>query len=387
LSGTTVLDLSMFAAAPGGPGLLADLGARVIKIEPPSGDPLGANVLGGNELFFRVNRGKERITLDLKSSEGQAILHRLVAQADVVVHNFRPGVPARLGADFATLSAVNDRLVYVYAASFGSTGPDAHRPAFDAVISAMAGGEVLQAGEGNPPQQRQTTDHSALLGVAVAVLLGLRARRATGRAQNIETTMLASAAYLLSDDFLRYPGKPPRPKPDAGQHGLHALYRLYRAADGWVFLAAPQQDEWEHLAAALGVPELEDAALQTPEGRRSRDAELAGVLERIFSGRTGDDWEALLLPLDVACVKVAQAWTDVLLDGRFGDQPQLTTEYELEGAGHVVQSGAAVVLSETPGSLGAPRPAGGSTRAVLAELGYADAEIDDLVARGIVVAA
>ena len=283
----------------------------------------------------------------------------------MVVHNFRPGVPERLGADFATLAAVNDRLVYVYAASFGSTGPDAHRPAFDAVISAMAGGEVLQAGEGNPPQQRQTTDHSALLGVAVAVLLGLRARRATGQAQNIETTMLASAAYLLSDDFLRYPGKPPRPQPDAGQHGLHALYRLYRAADGWVFLAAPQQDEWERLTAALDDPELADAALQAPEGRRGRDVELAGVLERIFAGRTGDEWEALLLPLDVACVKVAANWTDVLLDGRYGDQPQLTTEYELGGAGHVVQSGAAVVLSGTPGSLGAARPAGGSTRAGL----------------------
>lgn len=228
LADVTVIDLSGFAAAPGGSGILADLGARVIKLEPPEGDPMG----NPGELFFRVNRGKERLSVDLKQPEGRRVLHQLVARADVVMHNFRPGVPERLEVDYETLSKINPRLVYLYAASYGSSGPDANRPAFDAAISAMAGGEVLQAGEGNPPQQRQTTDHSALLGVALAMLLGLRARDLTGRSQNIETTMLASAAYLFSDDFIRYDGKPDRPVPDPGQYGLGPLYRLYRAREG-----------------------------------------------------------------------------------------------------------------------------------------------------------
>ena len=120
------------------------------------------------------------MAVDLKSAEGKDIVYRFAEKADVLLHNFRPGVPERLGLDYETLRKINPRLVYLYAASFGSSGPDAERPAFDAVLSAMAGGEVLQAGEGNPPQQRQTTDHSALLSAAVAILLGLRARDLTG---------------------------------------------------------------------------------------------------------------------------------------------------------------------------------------------------------------
>lgn len=220
LDGIVVIDLANFAAAPGGPGLLADLGARVMKVEPLVGDPMVAGAVAAGELFTRINRSKERISIDLKHPTGQEVLHRLVAKADVVVHNYRPGVPERLAMDFETLRGHNDRLVYVYGASFGSTGPDSKRPAFDAGMSAMAGGEVLQAGRGNPAQQRQTTDHSALLGVAVACLLGLRERDRSGEAQELETTMLCSAAYLLSDDFIRYAGKPDRPLPDPGQHGL-----------------------------------------------------------------------------------------------------------------------------------------------------------------------
>lgn len=243
LDGVTVLDLANFAATPGGPGLLADLGARVIKVEPIVGDPMVAGAVSAAELFARINRCKERISINLKEPRGQEVLHRLVSMADVVVHNYRPGVPERLGLDFETLREHNDQLVYLYGASFGSSGPDSSRPAFDPVMSAMAGGEVLQAGRGNPPQMRQTTDHSALLGVTVAILLALRERERTGEAQNAETTMLCSAAYLLSDDFIQYEGKPDRPLPDSGQYGLHCRYRLYQTAeDGWVFFACPQQD-------------------------------------------------------------------------------------------------------------------------------------------------
>ncbi len=388
LENITIIDLSTFAASPGGPGLLADLGARVIKIEPPSGDPLGAGRYGGSELFFRVNRGKERITLDLKDLAGQAILHRLVAQADVVLHNFRPGVTSRIGADFPTLQAINDRLVYVYGASFGSTGPDAQRPAFDAVMSAMAGGEVLQAGRGNPPQQRQTTDHSALLGVAIAILLGLRRRDLTGAAQQIETTMLASAAYLFSDDFLRYEGKPDRAVPDSGQYGLHALYRLYRTSDdGWAFLACSADAEWIQLCEALGHGEwTSDERFGTCADRAANDEELVKLLEAEFVTRPTSEWERLLLSHDVACVDATHSWANYLYGEEAGVPEEDLVDYEISGIGRVRQPGPSVNLRRTPGKPGRPQRPGASTRQILTEIGMQD-QIDDLIAKGIVSAA
>lgn len=384
LEDVTILDLATFAAAPGGPGLLADLGARVIKVEVPHGDLMGAGPYWGGELFFRVNRGKERLAVDLKDPRGREVVHRLVADADVVLHNFRPGVPERLGIDYETLRELNDRLVYVYGASFGSTGPDSKRPAFDAVMSALAGGEVLQAGEGNPPQQRQTTDHSGLLGVAVAILLGLRERDRTGRSQQLETTMLAGAAYLFSDDFLRYDGKPPRPIPDHGQYGLSALYRLYRTAgQGWVFLAAPQPDEFGDLRTVLDDRRLDDDRFTTPEGRREHDEALAEVLADVFASRSADDWERDLRVADVACVVADRTWPTYLFDEADTSLPDFTTEFDIEGIGHLVQTGLAVNLFGTPGRVGQVEPVGGSTDRLLRDQGRSDEEITELREAGV----
>lgn len=385
LQGVTILDLSMFAAAPGGPGLLADLGARVIKVEPLAGDPLGGEPLGGNELFFRVNRGKERVAVDLKSDAGQEILRSLVGRTDVVVHNYRPGVPERLGLGFDTVVKLNPKIVYVYGSSFGSTGPDSHRPAFDAVISAMAGGEMLQAGRGNPPQQRQTSDHSALLGVAVAILLGLRARDLTGEAQALETTMLASAAYLFSDDFIRYEGKPPRPVPDPGQYGLHALYRLYETAEGWVFLACCQESEWTALCHALGTTDwLTDGRFSSAAVRQRHDEELSRALAAVLRSAPAAQWEESLLGRGVACVVADRQWPELLFDSNLIDIAGLTTEYELPKAGRVQQTGRNVSLGATPGRVGRPESLGASTARVLIELGYSPEDVSALEAAGVV---
>ena len=380
LAGVTVVDLAMWAAAPGGPGLLADLGARVIKVEPPQGDPTSRT---GGELFLRMTRSKRRVAIDLKAPEGQAALHALIAEADVVVHNFRPGVPERLACDFETLKAVNPRLVYVYAAAFGSSGPDARRPAFDPVISAMAGGEILQAGQGNPPQQRQTADHSALLGVGAAALLGLRNRNQTGEAQYVETTMLASAAYLFSDDFLSYEGKPDRPVPDAGQHGLGALYRLYRTSDGWVFLACAGRSEWHRLCQVIG-PDLEGDPQFADPWAPSADAALASVLAGQFARRPSDEWEGCLQAVDVACVVADRTWPYFLFDDEGALAPGMVVEQELPGVGQVRQTGPSIDLSATPVRLGQLEGLGQSTAAVLMDAGLSAEWVDELAGRGVV---
>lgn len=384
LGDVVVVDLANYAAAPGGPGLLADLGALVVKVEPPEGDPISRQP---GELFIRMTRSKRRVAIDLKDRRGQDALHALVAVADVVVHNFRPGVPERLGADFETLRGVNDRLVYVYGAAFGSTGPDSRRPAFDPVISAMAGGEILQAGRGNPPQQRQTADHSALLGVGAAILLGLRERDRTGRAVHVETTMLCSAAYLFSDDFLSYPGKPPRPLPDSGQHGLGALYRLYETSDGWVFLACVRPDEWDRLAGALGAGLADDPRFSDPPSRAAHDDALSDRLAATMRTRSTAEWEVLLAPRDVACVRADDTWPRFL----YGDgghpgsvDPSMVVEYQVPGVGAVRHTGAAVDLSATPATIGDLEGLGQSSVELLCAAGLDRATVEGLVADGVV---
>lgn len=381
LGDVTILDLALWAAAPGGPGLLADLGAHVIKVEPPGGDPTART---GGELFVRMTRSKRRVVIDLKKPEGQYVLRAMVARADVVVHNFRPGVPARLGCDFETLRSVNDRLVYVYAAAFGSDGPDARRPAFDPVISAMAGGEILQAGTGNPPQQRQTTDHSSLLGVAAAVMLGLRRRDLTGQAQYVETTMLASAAYLFSDDFLFYEGKPERSLPDRGQHGLGPLYRLYRTADGWVFLACPRPDEWERFCQAAAPHLADDPRFRDADSRAAHPEELAGAVAAVLARRDADEWEQLLSYRDVGCVVAHRTWPHLLFDDTEALAPGTVVDYELPGVGPVRHTGSPIDLSATPGVIGNLEELGQSTAAVLAECGFSSQEITDLAEQGVI---
>jgi crotonobetainyl-CoA:carnitine CoA-transferase CaiB-like acyl-CoA transferase len=382
LNGVTVIDLSTYAAAPGGPGILADLGARVIKVEPPEGEPMSSSL---GDLFFKLHRGKERICLDLKSAEGREILNQLVAGADIFLHNFRPGVPERLGLDYEALRKVNPRLVYLYASAFGSSGPDAQRPAFDPVVSAMAGAEALQAGEGNPPQDKRVSDHTAYMGVAVAMLLGLRAREVSGESQQLETTMLASAAHLFSDDFLRYEGKPARPLPDKGQYGLGPLYRLYRAGEGWVFLAVLRDREWSAFCEAVGHPEWRaDPRFSTDDERMAHKGELVGLLEPLFRERTAQEWEELLQARDVACAVASGRWPDFLFDDWDGGQPQSIVEYSYPGIGQMRHSGMKVSLLKTPGKIGPPQILGESTRAVLAELGYSSDQIDDLKARNLV---
>lgn len=385
LEGITIIDLSTYGAAPGGPGILRDLGARVIKVEPPEGEPMARNVM---EIFIRINRGKERICLDLKTPEGREILYQLVARADILVHNFRPGVPERLGLDYESLKKVNPRLVYLYASAFGSSGPDARRPAFDPVLSAMTGAELLQGGEGNPPSDKHIGDNSAFLGVAVAILLGLRARELTGESQCLETTMLCSVGYLLSDDFLRYKGKPPRPLPDKGQYGLGPLYRLYQAQEGWVFLAVLTDEEWSSFCRAVDHPEWEhDPRFAERENRRANKGYLIALLEPLFKERTAREWEEVLQASDVACAVAAGTWPmwpDFLFDDWDGGYPQTTVEYNCPGVGKVRHTGVAVTLLKTPGQIGERQALGQSTDKILGELGYGSDQIRDLREREVV---
>ena len=279
LDGITIVEAAYYYATPFATALLAELGARVIKIEPIYGDPyrLLARATGdpvgnvGHNNMVRAMQGKESIALNLKDERGQEILHRLVAGADLFVHSFRPGVPEALGIDEVTLRKLNPRLVYHYAASYGSVGPYAGQPAIDPVIAAFCGQTAYQSGEGNSPLRESGADPVAAAGHAAAMMLGLFAQQRTSEGQLLESAMIVSNLYLNCEDALSYEGKPPRPAIDHFQYGTGATHRLYQTASvapdtiddptanpypRWVFVAAIDDAAFARVCAVAGREEL-----------------------------------------------------------------------------------------------------------------------------------
>ncbi len=402
LEGVTVVEFATIIATPYGCSLLADLGARVIKVETLEGD--GFRHMGNGIGTIKTTAGKESICVDLKTEAGREVARRLLERADVLVHNFRVGVPERLGIGYEQVAAYNPQIVYVSATGYGETGPYAKRPSAHPAAGAAMGGVLWQAGSAMPPADPGGTeevkeyarrfyranelnpDPNTSMVVASAALLGLYARKVFGVGQHIETDMLIGNAYANLDDFLSYEGKPPRPPVDPELFGLNALYRLYETADGWLFLACPFEDEWQALCRALRRPELaRDPRFVCAEARREHDAALAAVLAEEFCRRPADEWEALLGRHDVGCVRA-----DASTAGAFWDaDPHVLENGFIREAEHLRwgpywRHGPLVTLSETPERAGAGVLAGQQTAQLLREFGYSADEIAALRAAGVV---
>jgi crotonobetainyl-CoA:carnitine CoA-transferase CaiB-like acyl-CoA transferase len=377
LSGVTIVELAYYVAAPLASTLLAEMGARVIKVEPLAGDP--ARRTGLQNAKFLV--GKESIALDLKSEEGRGILQQLIGGGDALLHSFRRGVPERLGHDFDTALAINPRLVYVYGGSYGSRGPWNMRPAFHSTPNALCGGGFAQAGIGNPPADDSYPDPGSGIATATALLLGLWARESTGRGQYVETSMISSAGYIHSDDLVLYDGRPPSRRPDKGQHGLHALYRLYPVGDDWLFLAAWRDDEWAATVRVLDHMEwLDDARFANAVARAEHDDELVSAITDALAASTVDDWESRFIAADVAAVRVS----DVPLETWFEREGRLLPE-DHPVFGPFWRAPVKVDLSDSTPRLAPVCGLGEHSRAILEELGYETDAIDTLVARGLVI--
>jgi crotonobetainyl-CoA:carnitine CoA-transferase CaiB-like acyl-CoA transferase len=411
LSGLTVLELAWFYAAPFGTALLADLGARVIKVESAFGDPhrymnplpefTGVKALGG----------KESIVVDYRTPEGKEILHKLVAKSDIVMRNYRQQNSSAVGDDYESLAPVNPDQVYLYAAAYGSDGPYTTRPAFAPTMGVAAGHGGYQLGwvhglEGRRPvtfdegmeqlavmRKRSggptnNADAASALVVGTGMLLGLLARCRTGEGQYLETTMMCSNAYVVSDEFFDYDGR--RPVSGHDEDGAGPLYRLYPCTSGWVFLAAPMPGDWDDLLGALdalGVPGSlrDDPRFGTAAGREEHAGDLATAMGAVLAERDAGEWEQLLLPHDVACVEVS---TKPLSDFTIEDAGMLengfTVEVEHPLFGSHRRHGPIVTLSDTPGRPGPGCLVGQHTRNILAELGYSEDQIADLRDRQIV---
>jgi len=374
LEGLRVVDLTSYIAGSYAAMMLADLGADVVKVEPPAGDPF--RELPG---FFGWNRGKRSIAVDLKAPEGLAVVERLAARADVLVENMRPGVADRLGVGWARLSALNPRLIYCSITAFGSSGPYADRPGFDPLLQAMSGAMTVQ-GLGGPPQYIRIaiTDYYAAALGCQAVLAALVVRERTGRGQRVETSLLHAALALQSGNYVDYAGKPHvfRDNP---------TYRLYQAGDGqWFFLACGNQAFWTKLCKALDLEALaEDPRFASWVARLDHRDVLVPLLEARFRTRSRAEWLAHLAAHDIPAAPVQSLME--FLDDPAVRHHDLVREYEHPEVGRLRLMGQPLVFSATPTRDPGPPPAlGQHTDQVLAELGYDAAAIGDLRRRGVV---
>jgi crotonobetainyl-CoA:carnitine CoA-transferase CaiB-like acyl-CoA transferase len=404
LAGVTILELGGMFAAPFGATVLADLGARVIKIEPLAGDNIRDVMAFPEAGGGKVLQGKESIALDIRTPEGLAVVHEIARRSDVVLQCYRAGVAARIGIDETTLKSVNPDLVYLNAPGYGIDGPYGGKPAYAPSIGAASGVSLTDAplGGARPETYEQLlsgarnlraggtvpavqSDGVAAQGVASALLLGLYAQRRGIALTDMETTMLGTCTQALISRNTSYEGRPELTRVDDEFRGLGPLYRLYRAADGWVFLAAPAPQDWPPLAAALDrYPGLADPRFATAGGRAADGGALAAALEAVFATRGKDEWEAELSKADVGCVAVAQ----VNAEWRMQDDEFYQAGYAVDAVSPIFdEHRRAAPLNRFSRSATKPEAGcrlGQHTEALLREIGYGDEQIAGLRERDIV---
>ncbi len=296
LHGIRVLDLSAYIAGPYGCTLLADQGADVLKIEPPSGDNLRqypSTLPTESRAFLGVNRSKRGMVLDLKNPADHAVLLRLAREADVLVHNFRPGVPKRLGIDFDQLSALNPRLIYCAVTGYGETGPMKDKAGYDQVLQTMTGMCALQGKRGGPPEiiYGSVVDYYAAALVAAGVSSALYERERSGLGQFVGVSLLRAALTMQSARLIWAEGESldiGRDMRSGGVTGIHPT------ADGYIYISANTPHFWRALCEKTGLQALAaDARYDTVRKRAEHAAEILPRLHEALAAHSAMAWERL----------------------------------------------------------------------------------------------
>ena len=325
LAGVLVLDLTRVLAGPFATMILADLGARVVKVEPPGGDDsrgFGPFANGKSAYFASLNRGKESIALDLKSASDRAIFERLIARADVLVENYRSGTMEKLGYGFESLHARHPRLIYAACSGFGHSGPYAGRPAYDLVVQAMGGIMSLTGHPGGPPTRVGTSigDIAAGLFTAIGIATALYRRALEGVGMKVDVAMLDSQIAILENAIARYVTTGEVPGPIGARHPSIAPFEAYRARDVHLVVAAGNDALFAKLAGVIGRPELaREARFRDNESRVKNVAALKQEIETALARESAAHWLAVLEREGIPCGPintVAQALEDPQVKAR-----------------------------------------------------------------------
>jgi crotonobetainyl-CoA:carnitine CoA-transferase CaiB-like acyl-CoA transferase len=368
--------------------LLGDMGADVIKVEPPGTGDQARHAMGfamkgeDTAAFLAVNRNKRSVALNLKDDGQRALFDRLAATADVLLENFRPGVTARLQIDYETLAARHPRLIYASISGFGQTGPNALRPGYDLIAQGMAGVmSVTGEPDGDPVKCGVPIgDLSAGLFCAFAILSAVIARERTGRGQHIDTSLFEGALALSIWETAELWATGRIPQALGSAHRLTAPYQALRTRDGHITVAGNNQRLWARLCAAVGREDLvDDPRFATNDARMANRPALAAELESALQHRDTDEWVQVLLDAGVPAGPIndyAQVFADPHTQAR-----AMMVEMEHPVEGTVRGLGIPVKLSGTPGQIRRAAPLlGEHTAEVLAELGCSEEEIAALEA-------
>jgi crotonobetainyl-CoA:carnitine CoA-transferase CaiB-like acyl-CoA transferase len=385
LSGVRVLDLSSVVSGPLATMHLADQGADVIKVEPPSGDinRRSRQKISPNgefsALFVSTNRGKRSLTLDLKKPAALSVLKKLIERSDVLVQNFRPGTMERLGLGEDVLRSINPRLIYVSISGVGETGPYVRKRIYDPMIQALSGLADIQSDQrtGRPQMIRTIlADKTTAIFAAQAVTAALYAREKTGLGQNIRLSLLGTMlSYLWPEGMMPYTvvgGEDTALSTNSGPD------LVFRTLDGYITVGTISEPEWHGFCAAVGKPELkDDDRFNTAEKRSINATARIELMADMLATRTSAEWLERLDAADVPCAPVLRrkeilANEQVIATG-------LIDVLEQPAVGRIRQARPAAQFDGTPSAIGGPAPGiGEHTDEILSELGLSRSDIEDL---------
>ena len=392
LAGLKVIELAHIMAGPVCGLMLADMGADVVKVEKPEGDDtrrfLPPDIGGESAAYLMMNRNKRGIALDLKNPNAVKVLKRLLEDADVVIENYRLGTMEKFGLGYETLREINRGLIYCEISGFGRTGPYASRGGFDLIAQGMSGlMSITGEGPGRPPVKSGAPVSDITAGIlgALGVLAAYVRRLQTGEGQKVDTSLFEAAiTHTYWQSAIAF-ATGTSPQPMGSAHPLNAPYQAFRTADGWLNVGAANQSNWQRMLAVVEAPELaDDPRFRDNRGRMTNLQALTAILNAKFSVRTTADWMERLDTAGVPAgpvLDIAEMHRDPHALAR-----EMITSTEHPTAGQVQTIGLPIKFSQTPGGIRRPAPLlGQHNREVLAEHGFASAEIETLIASGALV--
>jgi len=388
LDGILVLDLSRVLAGPYCSMILGDLGARVIKLEPPgTGDDsrqYGPFIGQESAYFMSINRNKECIALNLKSPGGLEAALRLAARADVVLENYRPGTAQRIGVGYRAVRALNPRVVYVSVSGFGQDGPWKDKPAYDIIVQGLSGIMSITGHPGAPPARVGISigDIAAGLFATVGILSALYEREKSGKGQMIDVAMLDAQVAILENAVARYLVTGEIPGPLGTRHPSITPFAAFKSADGYILVGVGNDSLWRKFCESVGREDLSsDPRFLTNRSRTEHRDELEPLLNAVFTERTTQAWIEFLEAQGIPCGPVNTI-------DRVVNHPQVAArgvlvEVDAIGGGTLKMPRTPIKMDRTDPCVYEPaQRLGESTRKVLAELGYSEQEIEAMLKSG-----